>query len=374
MAGPVTVFLFGTLRHPPLLEIVAGRPVRTAPAELPGWQVHGVADQVFPVLVEADGEVAAGEALDAEAKVLDRLVHYEDAFGYSLRDVTLRIDGAERPGKVFVPGRSEWEPQGRWSFADWVDAAAERSILAAREVMSYLGRFSGSALQFRRGQIEARAEQRVRAARMPRPVVGWDCPADEVELIDVQADHAGYFRAETLRLRHPTFAGGRSEEITREVFVAADAAIVLPYDPVRDRILLVEQFRMGPWRRGAAFPWMLEPVAGRIDPGETAEDCVRREAEEEAGLHLRDLLVVGTGYPTPGYSTEYFHIFCGLCDLPDGVEGHHGQADEHEDIRTHVLTWAQAEDLLSRGEADNIPLVLALTWLSRERPRLRASG
>jgi nudix-type nucleoside diphosphatase (YffH/AdpP family) len=143
---------------------------------------------------------------------------------------------------------------------------------------------------------------------------------------------------------------------------------------VRDRILLVEQFRMGPWRRGATYPWMLEPVAGRVDPGETPESTARREAVEEAGLTLRGLERIGSGYPTPGYSTEYFHVFLGLCDLPDGIEGHHGEAEEHEDIRTHVLDWAQAEDLLSRGEADNMPLVLALVWLSRERSRLRATA
>ena len=95
---------------------------------------------------------------------------------------------------------------------------------------------------------------------------------------------------------------------------------------------------------------------------------------EEAGLTLRGLERIGSGYPTPGYSTEYFHVFLGLCDLPDGIEGHHGEAEEHEDIRTHVLDWAQAEDLLSRGEADNMPLVLALVWLSRERSRLRATA
>ncbi|WP_375172773.1 NUDIX domain-containing protein [Pseudooceanicola sp.] len=374
MAGPVTVFLFGTLRYRPLLGCVAGQAIEPVAAELPGWQVHGVAGQVFPILIEAAGEVALGEAVTLERQALDRLVHYEDAFGYVLREVTLRIHGADVQGCVFVPEQPVWQPAGDWSLDHWAERAGPRSLIAAQEIMSYQGRFSGAELQFRRGQTEARAQQRVVAQQMPPPQVGAAIPADRVEMLDIRADHAGYFRTETLRLRHPTFQGQMSAEITREVFVAADAAIVLPYDPVRDRVLLVEQFRMGPWRRGATYPWILEPVAGRIDPGESAETCVRREAQEEAGLVLREVLEIGSGYPTPGYSTEYFHIFCGLCDLPDGTEGHHGQADEHEDIRTHVLSWAQAEDLLSSGEANNIPLVLALTWLSRERSRLRASG
>lgn len=371
MAGPVRVFLFGTLRHPALLEAVAGVLPGLQPAELAGRRVSG---GVFPLLIQDESAVARGDIIEIEQDVMDRLVHYEDAFGYGVEDVLVRVEGQERPALIFVPEDQPWQAEGAWSLDDWVNVASERSLIAAREIMGYMGRFSGGDLQFRRGQIEARAQGQVAARAMPRPNVGLDTEASEIEEIEVRADHAGYFVAETVTLRHPTFGGGLSDPITREAFVAADAAIMLPYDPVRDRILLVEQFRMGPWRRGARFPWMLEPVAGRIDPGETPEACIRREAMEEAGLTLDRLIPIGSGYPTPGYSTEYFYIFCGLCDLADGSAGTFGQAEEHEDIRTHVLDWTQAEDLLTSGEANNIPLVLALTWLSRERPGLRGAA
>lgn len=374
MAGTVRVFLFGSLRYPPLLSLVAGEVLDSEPAVLPGWAVSGVAGQSFPVLTECAGAEASGAVVEVSGEALDRLVHYEDAFGYATRDVTVRIGGDSHAARVFVADDSSVVPSGSWSLDAWVEQAGARSLEAACEIMSYMGRFSGAALQFRRGQIEARAQGRVAAGQMARPNVGTDTQVDTVVVHGQSADHAGYFVTETVELQHPRFTGGLSDTITREVFVAADAAIVLPYDPVRDRVLLVEQFRMGPWRRGARYPWMLEPVAGRVDPGETPEDCVRREAVEEAGIALREVIEIGTGYPTPGYSTEYFYIFCGICDLPDGIEGHHGEEEENEDIRTHVLDWGRAEGLLSSGEANNIPLVLALTWLSRERPRLRASG
>jgi nudix-type nucleoside diphosphatase (YffH/AdpP family) len=374
MARTLMLFLFGTLRYRPLLELVGGEVPEQVPASLQGWRVSGVEGHGFPVMVRDAASVVHGVVISPSAAALDRLVHYEDAFGYVLSDVTVTTGGAEHAAQVFVPPEMRWTPSGAWSLEDWAAREGARTLFFAEEIMGYHGRFSGAALQFRRQQAEGRAQARVQAASMAAPVVGWDCPADRVEVTGRTADHAGYFVTETVNLRHPRFGGGMSEEITREVFVAADAAIVLPYDPVRDRILLVEQFRMGPWRRGAAYPFMLEPVAGRIDSGETAEACARREAVEEAGLDLRELILIGSGYPTPGYSSEYFHVFAGICDLPDGIEGTHGQEDEHEDIRTHVLSWAQAEDLLSRGEADNMPLVLALVWLSRERSRLRGSG
>jgi nudix-type nucleoside diphosphatase (YffH/AdpP family) len=165
-----------------------------------------------------------------------------------------------------------------------------------------------------------------------------------------------------------------SAQMRREVFVATDAALVLPYDPVTDRVLLVEQFRMGPYGRGDTRPWMLEPVAGRMDAGETPEQTARRECLEEAGLELRALEMISSHYCTPGYSTEYFHLFLGLCDLPAETVGQGGLASEQEDIRTHIIGYDRAMALVASGEANNGPLILGLLWLERERARLRASA
>ncbi|MGI3171591.1 gamma-glutamylcyclotransferase [Pseudooceanicola sp. C21-150M6] len=374
MAVVAPVFLFGTLRYDVLLGIVAGRPLAMEPARAAGFAVVEVAGRGYPMLDPRAGEVAEGDLIRPDAEALARLDHYEDAFGY--QRVPITVETAEGPvqAEVYMPPELPGPPGPAWVPGPWIQAAGARSNLTAAELMSYMGRFSGPELRFRRPQAEARAQSRVRARQAGRPVIGWPTGSGTVRLDRRDAAHEGYFRTEVLTLQHPRFGGGYSDPIQREVFVAADAAIVLPYDPVRDRILLVEQFRMGPYGRGAAYPWMLEPVAGRIDPGETPQDCARREAVEEAGLVLTDLIEVGSGYPSPGCVTEYHYIFVALCDLPDRTQELHGMDDEAEDIRTHVLDWAQAEDLLSRGEADNLPLVLALLWLSRERSRLRRSA
>ncbi|MGB2201575.1 MAG: NUDIX domain-containing protein [Pseudooceanicola atlanticus] len=368
------IFLFGTLRYEPLLKRVSGEELALTPARLPGWRIAAVKGKAFPMLVQDAGSVAEGVLIDPSNEARARIHHYEDAFAYLPQSEVVTCDGESIPADLYRPTTPPGDPDGAWSLEAWIESSADRALLAAAEIMSYQGRFSGGALQFRFGQIEARAQSRVRAGQMPRPQVGSDVARDKVDLLETRADHAGYFVTTTNRLSHPTFGGDMSEPLVREVFHGADAAIVLPYDPSRDRILLVDQFRMGPWGRGATYPWQLEPVAGRIDPGESPEACARRETEEEAGLVLQKLLPIGSGYPSPGCVTEYFYIYVGLCDLPDGAEGHHGVEDEAEDIRTHILDWAQAEDLLTRGEADNVPLILALVWLSRERSRLRALG
>ncbi len=176
-----------------------------------------------------------------------------------------------------------------------------------------------------------------------------------------------------MTLDHATFAGGRSGPILREAFVGMDAALVLPYDPATDRVLLVEQFRTGPLRRGDPNPWTLEPVAGLVDPGETPEATAHREAMEEAGIAFRHLEPVLKGYPSPGATTEFFHCFVGLCDLDDRhAGGPGGLTDEAEDIRTHVLDRQRATDLIATGEANVIPLAMLLLWVGANRQRLAA--
>jgi nudix-type nucleoside diphosphatase (YffH/AdpP family) len=183
--------------------------------------------------------------------------------------------------------------------------------------------------------------------------------------------HAGFFAVNLHHLRHRRFDGRFSDPLTREVFVVGDAVTVLPYDPVRDRVLLIEQFRMGPFGRGDPLPWQLEAIAGRIDPGETPEAAARREAVEEAGLVLGALEKVAEYYPTPGAVAEYLYSYVALCDLPDGVAGVFGAEDEGEDIMGHLVSFDRLVEVMAAGEIGNAPLLLTVLWLQRERARLR---
>jgi len=162
--------------------------------------------------------------------------------------------------------------------------------------------------------------------------------------------------------------------LNRAVFIGVDCAVVLPYDPVRDRVMLIEQFRTGAYLRGDPNPWTVEPIAGRIDPGEGPEGAALREAEEEAGVSIRELRCVSAAYPSPGTTTEHFFVYVGLCDLPDGASGLGGKLDEAEDIRSHVMDWADFDVALNAGAFRLLPLIVAGHWLARNRDDLRASA
>ena len=193
--------------------------------------------------------------------------------------------------------------------------------------------------------------------------------ADDVEVLERTIPYDGYFRIEAYRLRHRRFGGGWTEVMTRELFERGHAAVVLPYDPARDRVVLIEQFRIGAYAAGLA-PWMIEAVAGIIEPGETPEEVVRREALEEAGCAVTALEAVGTVMPSPGGSSEILHLYCGRVDSA-GAGGLHGLAHEHEDIRAFALPLEDALARLARGEIVNANAVMTLQWLALNRARLQ---
>ncbi|MCQ0093338.1 NUDIX domain-containing protein [Roseovarius sp. M141] len=371
------LFLYGTLRDTALLRIVLGPradAVSMWPATLPDHVVTWAKGQVFPTIAIQPGANTVGVLLeDLSPQEVQRLDFYEGGFGCDLREVVVCAEGGPHQARIYFPQAGLWQQGVPFDLDDWAQQWGAISRLAATEAMGYLGTCSPQDLAARMPMIRARAASRLAVTGVPAQVRS-DTGADAVEAVETEVLHAGYFRTEARVLRHPTFQGGMSNTLRREIFVATDAALVLPYDPVRDRVLLVEQFRMGPYGRGDPRPWMLEPVAGRVDPGETPEQAAHRECMEEAGLSLTRLERIGSYYCTPGYSTEYFHNFVGLADLPDDLPRYGGLDTEAEDIRLHVLDFDAAMALLDTGEADNGPLILSLMWLARERARLRAAA
>ncbi len=143
---------------------------------------------------------------------------------------------------------------------------------------------------------------------------------------------------------------------------------MLPYDPQRDRVLLVEQFRAPVFMAGDRMPWVWEPIAGLLEPGETAAEAARREALEEADLAFRHLEPAGEMYSSTGSSTEYLHLFIGLTDLPDTAAGL-GGVDAGEDIKSAVITYDELMQRVDNRLCRDMPLVTTALWLARHRDR-----
>ena len=360
------LFLWGPLAHPAVAAAVLGREVGGETAWLEGWEVRATGPAA--ALVPAAGARTEGWLVLPEPGDLVRLGFYAAGFAPERRvvlvatasDVVAAVAqvSPKRPGTAV-------ERIPTWDAAAWAARWAALEAAVAGDVMRAFGHQTATEVAARLPMLRVRAASRLRAAAAPPRGIG----AGAVEVAETRVPYARFFAVEEIDVAFRRFDGAMHPPVTRAVFVSGDAATVLPWDPVRDRVLVIEQFRPGPYLRGDPEPWLLEPVAGRVDPGETPEGAARREAREEAGLALGALLPVGAYYPSPGAKTEFLYSYVGLADLPDGSAGIAGLTEEGEDIRARLMPFDALMGLLANGAAAAGPLILTALWLARHRAR-----
>ena len=363
------LFVYGTLRHVPLLEIVLGRTaahIDMVVCELPGHAAMAALEGPFPLIAVSQGHSQAGLVLnDLSDLDLERLNFYEGGFDYTLGRETasngLAID-------VYFPPKLGVTPNGLWDLHAWESKWAAMTVIAAREVMSFFGERSTADIVRMFPMIRLRAAANLNALTSKH---GHTTLRGDVDVISKTREYTEFFALDAFEVKHERFDGTKTSTLQRAVFVGTDAAILLPYDPKRDRVLLVEQMRMGPLGRGDPNLWQLEPIAGRVDACEAPQACAIREAEEEAGLTISHLEQVCEAYPSPGCSTEFFYQYVGLVDLPDDIVGIYGLETENEDIRTRLLSFDGLMELVQSQQAANVPLVTLAYWLAFHRDRLR---
>lgn len=193
--------------------------------------------------------------------------------------------------------------------------------------------------------------------------------ASDVKALSKDRVFDGFFKIDRYRLSHRLFKGGWSEELQRELFVREDATCVLPYDPVTDQVVLLEQFRIGALDHHQS-PWLLELVAGINDEGETPETVARREGLEEAGIELGELKPICQYLVSPGGTNEKIHLYCGQVDAST-AHGVHGLEHEGEDIKVHVVQAREAFEYVASGKINNAASIIALQWLQLNHDILR---
>ena len=309
-----------------------------------------------------------------DAAQLARLDQYEGLFGYSRQRMTTRAD---QVFQVYRPAKSGTVPasDGPWMLADWVARMGEAATLASAEVMCLFGQHPAEHLAVRYPMLLAHACARLRgrSERSPQSLRRAAMPGD-AQPVTTAHPYAYFFGVQSDDLRFRRFDGALSPVVRRAAFVMSDAVTLLPYDPARDAVLLVEQFRYGMYLRDAVNCWSLEGIAGRIDPGETPAQAALREAQEEAALTLEPdaLVAIGQAYPSPGAITECLFQFVALCALPQDDRAVNGLESEAEDIRRHVIPFDRLMQLVTSGEVQNGPLQTSAYWLALNRARLRA--
>lgn len=193
--------------------------------------------------------------------------------------------------------------------------------------------------------------------------------AKNVEILEKNNLYKKFFEVDEYVMRYPQYNGEMSRPVKREVMDRGHAVGILLFDPVKDKIALVEQFRCGVYLNGD-YPWVLEVVAGMVDhENETPQDVALREAQEEAGAKVTALEHIARYYSSPGGITETLELFCGRVDV-DTLPAYAGLDVEDEDIRIVVMDAAEAEKLVADGKINNGITIIALQWLMLNKAAL----
>lgn len=321
----------------------------------------------MPVLAEADG-AALGILVPGDHQA--RLDFYEGQSARMLLPVTVETDGGPVEARMF--GAAEPRARGApWSLDGWVAEWGAMALHVAEEAMSYFGEIDPATLSQRMHTIRARAWARVQAAAGEQRALLGPVPAAPADVVDERRPYTNFFSLMETDIRVPRFAGGHGPVVTRAALIGFDAVVVLPYDPVRDRVLLIEQYRLGPHFRRDPNCFLIEAPAGGIDAGEAPEAAALRELQEEAGVAATKLHLASSNYSTTAAMTEFLHIYVAIADLPDGTAGLGGLESEDEDIRSTLVDYARFEGMLDGDGIKVGPLVIAGLWLTRHRERLR---
>lgn len=363
-------FLSGALCHAPLLDCVIGRPVATEPAQADDCRVVSLHGGAVSGLTRHSGARTSGcIARGLSTPEADRL-----GFWLTCQGASVGALGGSGLLAGFALGDAAALPD--WQADPWAARWAGVVTAAAGDIMALYPDIPASLIHRRFGQMLTRAGARLRAREL-RPEtesLRHKARPEDMQRARLSHPYMNYFAVEEHDLTYRRFDGRMSAELNRAIFISGDASIVLPYDPVRDRVMVIEQFRAGPYARGDANPWLIEAIAGRVDGGETPEAAALREAREEAGLTIHRLLPGPRYYPSPAAKAEYLYSFIGLADLPDQAAGLGGLAEEAEDIRSHVISFDRLMGLVGTGEVDNAPLLLLCHALQALRPALRAEA
>lgn len=193
---------------------------------------------------------------------------------------------------------------------------------------------------------------------------------DDHTIVAKQRLYDGFFKVDRYDIRHQLFAGGETQTFSRELFERGEASAVLLYDPEKDLVVLTEQYRIGAaFDAEQASPWLLEVVAGMVEEGEQPMEVARREAQEEAGCIIEELIPISSYWSSPGGTSEKVHLYCALLDST-GMGGIHGLEHEQEDILVRLIPFDNAYEGIASGDINNAATIIALQWLKLNKNQL----
>ena len=180
------------------------------------------------------------------------------------------------------------------------------------------------------------------------------------QIINKKDLYSGFFKLKKLEFVHKQHDGKWSNKVDREIFSGSHISTLLPYDPSRKEIVLIQQFRAGVISR-YDDSYLYEIVAGIIGKNEKPEETALRECEEETGCVVKKITPIDSYFPAPGSSESFYHIFLGEVDSFDGKRIK-GLNNENEDILVSTFKVSEVYEMLKNKMIKNGVTLIALQW------------
>ena len=176
--------------------------------------------------------------------------------------------------------------------------------------------------------------------------------------------HSGFYKMNKYEIMYQKHDGTWTDNLEREIFGGANVSALLPYDPIKDEIILLQQFRTGVISR-YDDELLYEIVAGMIDENETPEESAKRECIEETGCIVKKIIPIQNYFPAPGSSESFYHVFLGEIDSIDGKKIM-GLKSENEDILVQSFKVKDVREMLINKVITNGVTLIALQWFFLE--------
>ena len=183
-----------------------------------------------------------------------------------------------------------------------------------------------------------------------------------------QLVYDGHFKVTKFDLTYEKYNGESTPLLRRELVERNDTVAMVAYDPVTDEVVLVEQFRVG--AISEEQPWLIEIVAGLIEPNESPEQVVVRESQEEIGCVPSEIIKIAEFYTSPGGNSEWVHLYIGNISVHK-ISQLGGLEEEGEDIKITVVPATDVAYMLSTGEVRSAIAIIGLQWFVMNRENIR---
>lgn len=154
---------------------------------------------------------------------------------------------------------------------------------------------------------------------------------------------------------------GSTQTQSRETYDRGNGATILLYNKEHSTVVLTRQFRLPTFVNGNPSGMLIEACAGLLDK-DNAEDCIRRETEEETGYKITEVRKIFEAYMSPGSVTEILYFF--VAEYARSMKIHEGGgiAHEQEDIEVLEITLDMALQMIVDGEIKDGKTIMLLQY------------